>query len=121
MISPLFGIDTSLIFSITQSSSGSSVGSIYDTSLTGVPSSVLVPIFYSFQNTDYHTGIVYALDVDVEASMLYFCDRNSSELWSTQLNGNEQTQSRERILTDVLAWGMTYDWINGYLYWSEDQ
>ncbi|XP_019854787.1 PREDICTED: uncharacterized protein LOC100641362, partial [Amphimedon queenslandica] len=114
-------LDTSLILSITQLSLGSSIGSVYETSLTGVPSNILVPLFYSFENTGYQTGIVYALDVNVEASVLYFCDRNSSELWSTQLNGNEQSQSRERILTDVSAWGMTYDWINGYLYWTEDQ
>lgn len=107
-----------LFFSITQSiSDGSTFGSVYEASKSGVPSGITVPLSNTAIN--HQTGTIFALDIDVEANMLYYSERNSSTLWSTQLN--TQTDLRVSLLNGVKAWGMAYDWINGYLYWTEDE
>lgn len=68
------------------------------------------------------TGLIYAMDYDLERGVLYFADRNSSTLWSVRLKRLTSSQDdRTPILEQVSAWGMSYDWVNGYLYWTDDR
>ncbi len=68
------------------------------------------------------TGLIYAMDYDLDSGLLYFADRNTSTLWSVPLERLTSSQDgRILVLEGVKAWGLSYDWVNGYLYWTDDR
>lgn len=75
----------------------------------------------SYQNGSrfVNTGIIYAIGVNVPDRILYFSDRTSSILWEISLDS--PIDGRIKLSNNVKAWDMSYDWINNYLYWTEDK
>lgn len=68
------------------------------------------------------TGLVYGMDVDVAGEYVYYSDRNSSTLMRVPLHQlPSSSDQRQEVLSGVKAWGMAYDWVSGYLYWTEDE
>ena len=93
-------------------------GSILETSVDGTELVTLVDTSSGILAT----GLIYAMDYDLEAGLLYFADRNSSTLWSAPLERLSSSQdNRVMLLDEVNAWGLSYDWLNGYLYWTDDR
>jgi low density lipoprotein receptor-related protein 5/6 len=78
---------------------------------------VVLPSF-TFNGGSRNTGLIYGMDVNVIDNVLYYGDRNSSSIWEMPL---DSTNLRERLTPNAKAWGITYDWINNYLYWTEDE
>ncbi len=68
------------------------------------------------------TGNITGMDVDVARDRLYFGDRTNTGLFRVQLSGlSSSGDSRRLICDDVMIWGVAYDWINDYVYWTEDE
>jgi hypothetical protein len=78
---------------------------------------VVLPSF-TFNGGSRNTGLIYGMDVNVIDNVLYYGDRNSSSIWEMPV---DSTNMREILTPNAKAWGITYDWINNYLYWTEDE
>ena len=67
------------------------------------------------------TGDVIGMDVDVNRDYLYFGDRSNTGLFRVKLSDiSDSSDGRTLIVDGVKIWGVAYDWINDYLYWTED-
>ena len=67
------------------------------------------------------TGDVFGMDVDSTNGFLYFGDRNNSGLFRVKISDvSTSTDGRTRIVDNVKIWGVAYDWVNEYVYWTED-
>lgn len=61
------------------------------------------------------------MDFDLENNVIYYGDRNSSYIWRVSIDRVSSLQDdRTLIATNATVWSMSYDWINGYLYWTDD-
>ena len=68
------------------------------------------------------TGLIYAMEYDLETGTLYYGDRNTSTLWKVPLQRLTSSQDdRTLVYSGISAWGMAYDWINHYMYWTDDR
>lgn len=95
-------------------------GTVLQSTVSGLHTATLVDTFYNPVSPT-GTGIIYAMDYNLEQEILYFVDRNSSTLWNVSLYRlTSSRDDRALMLEGVNAWEMAYDWINGYLYWTDD-
>ena len=61
------------------------------------------------------------MDFDLENNSIYYGDRNSSSIWRVSIDRITTLQADHTLLaTDVMVWSICYDWINGFLYWTDD-
>ena len=68
------------------------------------------------------TGDIIGMDVDVTGDFLYFGDRGNLGLFRVGLSDlTESGDRRTKVVGGVKAWGVAYDWVNEYLYWTEDE
>ena len=68
------------------------------------------------------TGLIYAMQYDPETETVYYGDRNTSTLWKVPLQRLTSSQDDRMLLYNgTTVWGMAYDWINHYLYWTDDR
>ena len=73
-------------------------------------------------STSIVTGLIYAMEYDPETGTVYYGDRNTSTLWKVSLRRLTSSQDDRMLLySGVTIWGMTYDWINHHLYWTDDR
>lgn len=111
-----------ILYSITRQAGNDHIGSIIESTLDGHHQKTVVFPSFQSQTETIQTGLIFAMDLDVSDNILYYSDRNTSTLWKVQLDnvitGNDK---REKLADGVKAWGMVYDWINKYLYWTEDK
>ena len=62
------------------------------------------------------------MDVDVEKGFVYYGDRTSSTLMKVPLRQlSSSSDQRQELLGGVKAWGLAYDWVTSYLFWTEDE
>lgn len=62
------------------------------------------------------------MDFDPATDLLYYGDRDSARIFSVSVNRITNLQDdRALLMTNVTAWGISYDWIHGYLYWTDDR
>ncbi len=99
-------------------------GSVLKTFVDGMEISTIADTSYGIGSNVIPTGLIYAMDYDLDEGVLYFADRNSSTLWRVPLERLTSSQDgRTKVLeegVEVNAWGLSYDWVNGYLYWTDD-
>ena len=101
---------------------GESRGTILETRLDGYHFSTLLDTSYGPVNDPVVTGLIYAMDYDLSDGIVYYGDRNSSTLWQVPLQRLTSSQDdRKLLLSGVTAWDMAYDWIHGYIYWTDDR
>ena len=110
----LFSLVTDLFFSVSKQISGTTLRSIITSTFSGHFKGSVV----STTNTN-QLGTVLGMAIDVEDNLMYYSDRQSGTLHRVPLN-NGAVAGGELVLSNVKAWGMSYDWINRTLYWSED-
>lgn len=66
-------------------------------------------------------GNIYAMDFDLVNNVVYYGDRNASSIWKVSINRLTPLQDdRTLILSNATAWDISYDWMNGYIYWTDD-
>lgn len=73
-----------------------------------------------FDSNQDNTGVIIGMDADVTAGYLYFGDRNNTGLYRVKLEDNVNSDNREIVVSNVIIWGVAYDWVNQYVYWTED-
>ena len=68
------------------------------------------------------SGVIYAMDYDPLEDMLYYGDRlSNSGIWRVSADRLTDLQDgRTLLVNNTTVWSMSYDWINGYLYWTDD-
>ena len=92
-------------------------GSVFRTDLSG---NLLEHQVYTSSGGAY-TGLIYALEYDLQGGSLFYGDRNTSSLWRVPLTKTLQSDDgRTKLLDDFFAWSMAYDWTTGFLYWTDD-
>ena len=68
------------------------------------------------------TGLIYGMDVDVERDYVYYGDRSSSTLMRVPFRlPSASSDQRQELLGGVRAWGVAYDWLTDYVFWTEDE
>ena len=61
------------------------------------------------------------MEFDLENEVVYFGDRNESSIWRVSFNRlTSQQDDRTLLVSNVTAWALSYDWISGVLYWTDD-
>ena len=67
-------------------------------------------------------GIIFGIDFSVEDNVIYYGDRDNSTIWSVSINRISDIQDdRTLLVSNTTVWDITYDWINHYLYWTNDK
>lgn len=67
-------------------------------------------------------GIIYSMDFDLEENVIYYGDRDDFSIWKVSINRVSNLQDdRLLVVSNTSVWGLTYDWINHYLYWTDDK
>ena len=108
-------VDSNLYFSL----SIIGVGIVIESTLTNVVTDTVVSPSYQVGPSFMNNGEIYAMDINVADRLLYFNDRSSDILWQIPLES--PFDGRRQLSDNVQAWGMVYDWINHYLYWTDDR
>ena len=94
---------------------------VFQTTLEGQLQSVLVDTSFG-PNLQPHTGAIYGMDYDQNSGYLYFADRGENSIWKVPLDRlTPSSDDREIFVENITAWGVAVDWINGYLYWTDDR
>lgn len=66
-------------------------------------------------------GLIYALDFDPVHKVIFFGDRNTMSIWKVSINRlSDLEDDRTLLFNNASVWDISYDWINEYLYWSDD-
>lgn len=115
-------IGPSLFLSITQTVDNPMipVGSVYQTSTSGIRQELTVPVLVDNRQT----RTIYSMDTNAVERVLYYGEvdtsSNSSSLWMSSLDDGSVS-----LLTTnndgSLILGLTYDWIHDTLYWIQTQ
>ena len=110
-----------LVYSSVVETSGRLRGNAYTTRVDGEQIVRLLDSSYGPASSPI-TGLIYAMDFDLQRGVLYYGDRNGTSIWRVSLRRlTGASDDRQRMLQGVTAWGMAYDWINDDLYWSDDR
>ena len=97
-------------------------GSVFKSRVDGLEIDTLLDTSSGLTSNSVPTGLVYAMDYDLDGGDLYYVDRNTSTLWSVPLERLTDSQDdRVKLLDGIQAWDMSYDWLHGYLYWTDDR
>ena len=105
---------TDLFFSASNTISDTTLHSLITSTFSGHLKGTLL-----LATSPNQLGLVLGMAIDVEDGLLYYSDRQSAALHRIVLS-NAGEGGSEFVMNDVSAWGMTYDWINGSLYWTDD-
>lgn len=66
-------------------------------------------------------GIIYGIDFDRDNNVIYYGDRNNTSIWSVSIDRiTNLDDGRFLLVSNTTVWGIAYDWINGFLYWTDD-
>ena len=66
--------------------------------------------------------MIYGIDYDPRHSRLFYGDRDSAAIWTVSVSGVSSVQDdRSLVVANASVWDLTYDWLNAYLYWTEDR
>ena len=110
-----------LVYSSVLEASGRLRGQVYSTRVDGEQ---IIRLLDSSNGPASNpiTGLIYAMDFDLQNGVLYYGDRNGSSIWSVSLERlTGASDGRQLLVEGVTAWGMAYDWENRYLYWTDDR
>lgn len=107
--------------SVVETPSGQLRGNVYTTRVDGEQIVRLLDTSYGPTSTPV-TGLIYAMDFDLQRGVLYYGDRNGSSIWRVSLKRlTGASDDRQLLVEGATAWGIAYDWINDDLYWSDDR
>ena len=110
-----------LVYSSAVETSGQLRGNVYTTRVDGEQIVRLLDTSYGPTSTPV-TGLIYAMDFDLQRGVLYYGDRNGSSIWRVSLKRlTGASDDRQLVVEGATAWDMAYDWINDNLYWSDDR
>ena len=94
---------------------------VFQTTLEGQLQSVLVDTSFG-PSLQPRTGAIYGMDYDQNSGRLYFADRGENSIWRVPLDRlTPASDDREIFVENITAWDVAVDWINGYLYWTDDR
>ena len=78
----------------------------------------MVPRLVGFQ---FYAGLIYGMDFSAVDGVMYYGDRNKMSIWQVSVNRlSSLMDDRKMLLGNTSVYDMSYDWINGYLYWTDD-
>ena len=61
------------------------------------------------------------MDFDTVNNVLYYGDRNSTSIWRVSSQRLTDLQDgRTELVINTTVWSLSYDWINQYIYWTDD-
>ena len=112
---------SSIVFSLIFSAQRSGYNTIIKSSLGGyVEPPVLDTSYGLYQQPT--TGVIYGFDYDMNSEFLYYGDRGHQSIWKVPLvRLSSSSDDRILVVRNTTAWDLAVDWINGYLYWTDDR
>lgn len=67
-------------------------------------------------------GMIFGIDYDPVHSRLFYGDRDSAAIWTVSVTRVSSVRDdRSLVVANASVWDLTYDWLNGYLYWTDDR
>lgn len=110
-----------VVFSLIFSAQRSGYNTIIKSSLGGYIEPPLLDTSYGLYQQP-TTGIIYGFDYDMNSDFLYYGDRGHQSIWKVPLvRLSSSSDDRILVVRNTTAWDLTVDWINGYLYWTDDR
>ena len=94
------------------------LNSVIETTPTGLLTNSLVSISNTIVGVG-RTGTIIGMDVDVTNGYLYFGDQENG-LYKLNLDSLSSEDGRTIVVSGEGIWGVAYDWINEYVYWTEN-
>ena len=112
-------------------------GRVFVTEIDGTELERNVDVDHTNLNID--TGLIYAVEHNLENGKIYFSDRNTSTLWTASLDDEIRASDDRQVnyiyvesglcislfqlisTESIYAWAFAYDWISHSLYWSDDR
>jgi len=61
------------------------------------------------------------MDFNLEDNVLYYGDRNTANIEMVPIKRITNLHDGHiQVVTNATVWSISYDWINRYLYWTDD-